>query len=180
MQEKRTWKLTELQKDEAARLYDSGLSARDVAHRFGISKGGMLDILRRRTTMRPGPAAQTHCKRGHLLAGENVYMYKDDGKRRCRMCARLRARGKPRRQQNDESRADWVARNPEKRRAHWAVDDALRAGRLVKPDACERCGATGARLHGHHEDYTKRLDVEWLCPLCHAGEHVTYNIPEAA
>ncbi len=35
-------------------------------------------------------AAQTHCKRGHQLAGENLIIRSADGARICRTCARAR------------------------------------------------------------------------------------------
>jgi hypothetical protein len=56
-----------------------------------------------------------------------------------------------------------------KRKARVAVKTALRSGRLVRPDACERCGH--GLPHAHHHDYAEPLDVEWLCPECHAWEH---------
>lgn len=63
--------------------------------------------------------------------------------------------------------------NPEKRLAKTAVNNAVRNGRLIKPDCCERCGAPTQkeRLHGHHADYSRQLDVEWLCQPCHGKEH---------
>lgn len=49
---------------------------------------------------------------------------------------------------------------------------AVKTGKLTKPSACERCGvkATGRRLHAHHDDYEKPLEVEWLCTRCHGTE----------
>jgi len=64
----------------------------------------------------------------------------------------------------------WNERNPIKRKANESVNNAVRDGRLFKPDACESCGATG-RIHGHHCDYSKPLDVMWLCPSCHKQWH---------
>lgn len=57
---------------------------------------------------------------------------------------------------------------PEKVRARTAVRGALIAGRLLR-SPCQRCGASKA--HAHHHDYSKPLDVEWLCPSCHKTEH---------
>ena len=65
----------------------------------------------------------------------------------------------------------WRERHPERYAAHRAVYIALSQGRLVRPDACEGCGDTDARLHAHHPDYTAPLDVEWLCPPCHSAAH---------
>lgn len=32
------------------------------------------------------------------------------------------------------------------------------------------CGSRNAQAH--HDDYSRPLDVTWLCPSCHAAEHV--------
>jgi len=64
-------------------------------------------------------------------------------------------------------------RYPEKTRARTALGNAVRAGRVVKPSTCQQCGA-GGRIHGHHHDYTKALDVQWLCQPCHVKAHRKY------
>lgn len=71
----------------------------------------------------------------------------------------------------------WCVNNPEKATAHKIVHNALRTGRLKRPTACTQCGivplpARDGRsgLHAHHEDYSKPLDVTWLCSFCHAKE----------
>ena len=55
-------------------------------------------------------------------------------------------------------------------RAHDQVAYAKRAGTLVSPEACAGCGRA-VRLHAHHDDYRRPLDVRWLCPRCHASAH---------
>lgn len=62
---------------------------------------------------------------------------------------------------------EWSAKHPDRYKAHYTVSNAIRDGRLAKPKACESCGGHG-RIHGHHHDYSKPLDVRWLCPSCHA------------
>jgi hypothetical protein len=59
--------------------------------------------------------------------------------------------------------------DPEKFNARQAVHRAVKSGRLVR-GPCEECGAT-ENVQGHHDDYSKPLDVRWLCPTCHAKEH---------
>ncbi len=55
---------------------------------------------------------------------------------------------------------------PERTRAIQRVKYAIKAGKLKRPPACEVCGKVG-KVDGHHEDYTKPLDVMWLCRSCH-------------
>ncbi len=64
----------------------------------------------------------------------------------------------------------WRAENPEKRRANKAVRRAIKSGKLVRPDKCEDCGGLPP-IEAHHDDYSKVLDVDWLCRRCHVGRH---------
>jgi hypothetical protein len=43
---------------------------------------------------------------------------------------------------------------------------AIKAGKIIKPIVCQKCGNNG-NIHGHHNNYLKPLDVEWLCVTCH-------------
>jgi len=55
-----------------------------------------------------------------------------------------------------------------KKAAHGAVERALKRGDLVR-QPCERCGASGAKAH--HDDYSNKLEVIWLCSTHHAERH---------
>lgn len=61
----------------------------------------------------------------------------------------------------------WDAKYPERAKAQNAAQNAVRDGRLQKPDACEGCGLP-KRLEKHHPDYSKPLLVVWFCKPCHA------------
>ncbi len=63
------------------------------------------------------------------------------------------------------------AEEPHKWAARYAVSNALRDGKLKRGTECFFCAATG-KLHAHHHDYSKPLDVFWLCPPCHGKLHV--------
>lgn len=73
--------------------------------------------------------------------------------------------------QSIASKKKWLALNQVKRRAHIKVGNAVRDGILLKPVSCQICGATDRRLHGHHEDYSRPLEVIWVCPPCHREFH---------
>ena len=62
------------------------------------------------------------------------------------------------------------ASHPEGERARNAINGGVRRGHIFRPDSCSACGKVG-RLQGHHPDYTKPLDVVWLCSPCHSREH---------
>jgi hypothetical protein len=65
----------------------------------------------------------------------------------------------------------WRKSNRHKSKAHYAVAKALKSGLLKKPENCEQCGGRTSRLHAHHSDYSKPLEVLWLCVSCHAKLH---------
>jgi len=68
------------------------------------------------------------------------------------------------------SYARWSRQNREKVRAQGVVGYAARKGLLVKTD-CVECGSS-EHIHGHHEEYSKPLEVVWLCAKCHHKRHV--------
>ena len=56
-------------------------------------------------------------------------------------------------------------------RAHNAVYYAIKSGKPKKPIGCSACGSSKKRIDGHHKDYSKPLEVVWLCQPCHGKEH---------
>lgn len=68
----------------------------------------------------------------------------------------------------DTRQANWRRANPEKYEAHLAVGRALKTGELVK-GVCEVCGDPA--VDAHHDDYTKPLEVRWLCRQHHIRLH---------
>jgi hypothetical protein len=71
-----------------------------------------------------------------------------------------------------ESQKRWNSTNIEKKRAHLKVRRAVQAGKIIK-HACAVCG--NPKSEGHHEDYSKPLDVVWLCKQHHAEVHRKYK-----
>ena len=79
--------------------------------------------------------------------------------------------------------AEYAEENPEKRAAHLALGRAVRGGKIKKLP-CAFCRAED-NLEAHHHDYSKPLDVTWLCRPCHRRFHAlermtTYERQEAA
>lgn len=62
------------------------------------------------------------------------------------------------------------AADPIRRAAHLAVQRAVATGRLIAKDYCEECDSRRG-IEAHHDDYTRKLDVRWLCRTCHREAH---------
>lgn len=56
---------------------------------------------------------------------------------------------------------------PEREAARSAVSNAIRDGRLI-PQPCRVCGK---KAEAHHPDYSKPLEIDWLCLQHHKDEH---------
>lgn len=61
----------------------------------------------------------------------------------------------------------WQKKNREKNNAHAKVHRAVENGTIIRGKSCMECGMN-AKTEGHHEDYSKPLEVIWLCRLCHS------------
>jgi hypothetical protein len=70
-----------------------------------------------------------------------------------------------------EANQEWQENHPKATKAHWLVRSAIKSGKLIKPTKCTGCGRE-TRLSGHHNDYSKSLEVEWLCSSCHKLRHI--------
>lgn len=72
------------------------------------------------------------------------------------------------RQSSPKAKKRYAERNPEKRRAQGLVAYHIRSGNITR-QPCQVCGA--AKSEAHHEDYSKPLDVIWLCDTHHKARH---------
>lgn len=79
--------------------------------------------------------------------------------------------------QNRKDNRTYAKRWPEKQHAHEAVARAIKSGRLVR-QPCQECGAADAEAH--HPDYSKPLEVSWLCGEHHREEHLTGQAPSSS
>lgn len=59
-----------------------------------------------------------------------------------------------------------------KNRCRVATSRAIKRGILTR-QPCEECGLE--KVDAHHEDYSKPLEVRWLCRAHHAALHVAKN-----
>lgn len=125
----------------------------------------------------------SHCKTCHLKATQ-AYKTADPARRKAQDDSwrasnpdRVRAARDNYDERNPGYRRrvirDWRETHPERARAHNVLNRAVRSGRIMPSYECSTCGITGVTIEGHHPDYSKPLEVEWLCRQCHAkmGKH---------
>jgi len=84
------------------------------------------------------------------------------------------------RQEHPEKAKEWSdrsneGRTPIERAAHDAVKNALKNG-TMQAQPCEICGDLNSETH--HDDYTKPLDVRWLCKIDHKVWHRDHDLTQ--
>lgn len=70
---------------------------------------------------------------------------------------------------SNAAKSEYIKRQPRKRAAHSAINNAIRDGKLTRKP-CEACGSTD-KVHAHHDDYARVYDVRWLCNEHHREWH---------
>lgn len=63
----------------------------------------------------------------------------------------------------------YIQQHPDRRAANVILGNTVRDKRIQK-EPCEICNSI-VNIHGHHEDYSKPLDVIWMCVQCHKDHH---------
>lgn len=66
------------------------------------------------------------------------------------------------------------ARHPERERARQIANRAIRSGTLTK-GPCQFNGCGVLDVQAHHPDYSKPLEVVWLCREHHTEHHYSLN-----
>jgi hypothetical protein len=79
-----------------------------------------------------------------------------------------------------------ITRAKQRSREYSKLSWAIKSGKVIKPTICPQCGEVPeyGRIEGHHHDYSKPLEVKWLCSRCHTYERssfmMEYDVPDAA
>jgi hypothetical protein len=58
-----------------------------------------------------------------------------------------------------------------KRNARNKLRYHIKTGKIIRPKKCEKC-LENCIPEGHHNDYNKPLEIEWLCIRCHKNKHI--------
>ena len=108
-----------------------------------------------------------HCKPCVKL---KVSLHRQINLEKLREYDRQRYKDSPKRQLQLKNLQHRHFSDPVKRKATRATSNAIRDGRLLRPNHCSQC-ACACKPEAHHEDYSKPLDVVWLCRSCHCKVH---------
>ena len=140
------------------------------------------------------------CKHGHKLSPDNLYSYTRNGyiNEFCKKCNAINTRkyriADPEKhrmyvlnyrtknhtaiKERDNKRSYLKEKNalnkyPQKFKARSLTKYAIKTG-LLKRMPCVVCNNI-FKIHAHHEDYSKPLEVVWLCVKHHAQRHRKYD-----
>ena|SRR3990167_5247089 len=111
---------------------------------------------------------KTHCPRGHEFTIENTCLYRDKYKV-CKTCAAARYKKHLKSGLTYSHTSNWVRNNKHKRNAHQKVNRYIKSGK-IKKENCKICNSE--KSVAHHEDYSKHLEIIWLCRLHHRQLHL--------
>jgi hypothetical protein len=105
------------------------------------------------------PCRAFHCRRVYQRHGEQRRRWQKEHSRPYDKAKRKRLRGTLKEMARDKLRK------------------AVKRGEIKKPARCQGCGKPKLpkRLQGHHPDYSKPLEVIWLCSGCHSARHRKYG-----
>lgn len=125
---------------------------------------------------------------GHLnkckdCAKKDVKEHRDENLEKVREYDRNRPNYRERLQRNKEyaktdkgkevvakSRNNYRNKHVDRYEAKVLFGNALRDGKVFRPNLCQHCGIECVP-QGHHNDYSKPLEVVWVCIPCHTEFH---------
>lgn len=124
----------------------------------------------------------SHCK-DCKTAYRRTERYKEIHVRACakyqrtekgRISARIRCARFRRTSAFKKSVERWRSEHPDRRHAQICVMNATARGHLHRPNGCSFCKGVCVP-EGHHPDYSKPLEVIWLCRQCHVDLHMALS-----
>ena len=125
-----------------------------------------------RAQTRPPMQNIRSCSRCHefkpLAEFDHSRRSRDGRHHRCKDCDRKRDKERALNGSLKRTLQGWTSRNPLAAKAHKIFQRAIKRGDRER-GPCAECGKP--KGHGHHADYSKPLDVTFLCHRCHMEHH---------
>ena len=124
-----------------------------------------------------------HLNKCKVCTKKDVHNHREDNLEKVREYDRNRPNREERAQTNKEyaktprgreasatGRRNYRAKQKLRYKAHNLLSYAVLSGNILRPETCSCCGV-GCIPHGHHNDYSKPLEVVWVCVTCHTKFH---------
>ena len=150
-------KISEALSDEMQELFLSGLSMKEVAEFAGISRQAVHQHFQKLKIKRHANSSCCPVVK-HYKRQFDDHVTHHNG---------MQSLGK---WMASEAKTTQVSEDlyRQRQKAYIATQNALKRG-ILRPQPCEVCGEEKAQAH--HDDYTKPLDVRWLCVRHHNEWH---------
>jgi hypothetical protein len=74
----------------------------------------------------------------------------------------------------EKNRIAWEIKNPNQNIAHRIVIRERNRSHILSPPTCSMCFSGNTRIEGHHYDYSKPLNLTWVCRKCHLKIHSNF------
>lgn len=121
--------------------------------------------------------ADGHLNKCKICTKSDVSAYRLKNVERVREYDRQRANKPHRVKHRARVAKSWKVAYPDRRAAQVALNNAVRDG-LIHRQPCFVCGSAA---EAHHPDYSRPLDVVWLCPPHHKQTHaMAFNLMREA
>ena len=120
----------------------------------------------------------TYCKKTKPISEFAKDRRTSDGMQyKCRECSRLLSAINYKKKKEQRKAACYQRRekHPKQHAAQIITSSAIKCMELVNPNKCEACGVE-CKPQAHHCDYSRPLDVMWLCRFCHSDWHANNEV----
>lgn len=114
-------------------------------------------------------------KDGHLnkcieCTKQDVLEYRKKNYKKVLEYEKKRSKTQKRKDNRQKYQTLYRNKHPDRVGIYLKVKRAIASGEIIKPKVCCICGAT-KKLEAHHYDYTKPLEVIFVCSHCHKVIH---------
>jgi len=110
---------------------------------------------------------KSQCRKCHTQTGIKT-RNPENAKRLNREYMRRARQSNPAKYRDRERDASRERPKNEKTKTREILNNAVATGRIIRPTNCSQCGRL-RRITAHHDDYSKPLQVRWLCYECHSN-----------
>lgn len=136
---------------------------------FKCGKKKDLDLFYKHNQMGDG-----HLNKCIECTKKDVFIHRNNNLEKIRLYDRIRHARPENVKRKALSTKKFRKRFPDKYKAHSVLGGAIRNKSIIRPKYCSICYLK-KKVEDHHDDYSKPLDVVWMCSACHSQLHRDLN-----